>query len=227
MKKILILHGWGSCAKNWQQVRQRLEKAGCKVFLPDLPGFGENYPLKKTWSVDDYVEWVRDFSEKNNLSQIFLLGHSFGGAIAVKYALKYGKGIKKLFLVSPAIIRKKTFKKETMKKTAKFFSFLPVFLKKIIYKNFLRSDYPLESGAMRETYLKIITQDLLDKVAKITLPTVLIWGEKDDITPFKQSLLIKSKISGAKLITLSGIYHNPHSENPKLLVEKILKNITT
>ena len=42
MEKILILHGWGSCAKNWEQVKELLEKKEYKVFIPDLPGFGNN-----------------------------------------------------------------------------------------------------------------------------------------------------------------------------------------
>ena len=42
MNTILILHGWGSCAKNWDKVKKLLEKRGYKVFVPDLPGFEQN-----------------------------------------------------------------------------------------------------------------------------------------------------------------------------------------
>ena len=95
METILILHGWGSCAKNWQKVKEGLENGGCKVFIPDLPGFGENFPLEKPWSVEDYTQWLKEYCKINNLEQFFLAGHSFGGNIAVQYVLKFSQDIKK------------------------------------------------------------------------------------------------------------------------------------
>ena len=225
---IIILHGWGSGAKNWARVKEFLEKKGCQVFLPDLPGFGETPPPPKAWSLDDYVEWVRDFSEKNNLSEFFLLGHSFGGGIAIKFALKYPEKIKKLFLVSSAAIRKKTIKKEILKKIASFFkrfSFLPGYnyLRKVLYKIFFRkSDYLLTEGVMKETYLKVISEDLSDILSNISVPTVIIWGKKDDIFPVKDAYFINQKIKNSVLEILPNIKHNPQTEAPEILAEKII-----
>src|SRR3989338_2017308 len=108
---IIILHGWGSSSKRWERVRESLERKGCKVFVPDLPGFGENPPPLNPWSVEDYVEWVKDFSEKNNLTDFVLVGHSFGGGVAAIFAAKYPQKIEKLVLVAAAIIRRKTLRK--------------------------------------------------------------------------------------------------------------------
>ena len=88
MTPILILHGWGSCAQNWQRVKDGLEGGGYRVYLSDLPGFGKGPALEKTWLTEDYVNWLNEYCEKNNLSQFFLIGHSFGGALAVKFSLK-------------------------------------------------------------------------------------------------------------------------------------------
>lgn len=222
---ILILHGWGSCAKNWGRVKELLEGQGCKVFVPDLPGFGENPQPLKPWSLDDYTEWLKEFCEKNNLSQVFLLGHSFGGGVAVKYALNYPESIKKLFLVAPAIVRKKTFKKEIMKKTAKIFSFLPLSVKKIIYRKIIGSDYPLAKGPMRETYLKIINEDLSRELVKVSAPTLLIWGKKDDVLPIKNAYFIKEKIKNSKLIVIPEANHDLERKVPEILVEKIIQNV--
>ncbi|MDP2864579.1 MAG: alpha/beta hydrolase [bacterium] len=222
MNNILILHGWGSRAKNWSRVKELLENQGYKVFVPDLPGFGENSPLSRAWAIDDYVEWVSDFCEKNNLSQFFLLGHSFGGGLAIKYTLKYPEKIKKLFLVAPAIRRKKTFKKEILKKLSVFFPKLS-FLRKIFYRLlFLKSDYPyVQGGIMKETYLRVIKEDLSDNLSNISISTVIIWGEKDNVTPLKDAYLINKEIKGSKLEIIKGGRHVPNMETPEILAEKI------
>lgn len=228
MSDILILRGWKSSFKNWAYFITLLENQGYKVYSPDLPGFGDNLSLTKAWSIDDYVDWVKNFCEKQNLSQIFLLGHSFGGSIAIKYSLKFPKNVKKLFLVDSAGIRRKTFKKEITKKIAKFFkkfSFLPFYslIRKIFYRTIIRkSDYFYTQGVMKETYLKIISEDLSSYLSRISVSTFIVWGKNDRLTPVKDAYLMKEKIAGAKLEIIPNIKHNPHFEAPEILVEKIL-----
>jgi pimeloyl-ACP methyl ester carboxylesterase len=224
MSCLLILHGWGSSAKNWAQVKDALEKKGYNVFLPDLPGFGESVLPTKPWSLDDYVDWLADFCEKNNLSQVFLLGHSFGGAIAAKFALKHPEKIKKLFLVASSGIRKKTLKKRLFKK----FSFLfrrILILKKVFYKFFIKSDYQNTSGIIREIYLKIIAEDISGIFSQIKIPTVIIWGDKDKVTPFSDACFINQEIKNSKLEILPGIGHKVRLEAFDLLIDKIINHL--
>jgi len=222
MKKILILHGWGSSSKKWFEIKEILEKEGYQVFIPDLPGFGDNPPPSRSWSLTDYTEWLKDFSEKNKLERFFLCGHSFGGGIAVKFSLKYPERVEKLFLLSPALLRKKTFPQKIIEKIASLFKFLPNFLKKIIYK-VIKSDYPTTKGVMRETYLKVIREDLTHFLTKLKIPTIIIWGEKDFITPLKQSFLIKEKIENSILEIIKGGGHSFYQEQPEKVSEIILK----
>lgn len=228
---LLILHGWGSCAKNWAKVRKLLEKEGIKVFLPDLPGFGENPALEKPWAIDDYVSWLKEYCQKNNLWQFFLLGHSFGGNIAFQYALKFPHDIKKLILISPALVRVNDPKKEILAIIAKLlnrFSFFPFYslMRRAFYKFFVKSDYPDTEGPMRETYLRVLKQDFSDHLSDVSVPTVLIWGDKDNITPFRYAHFLKERIAEAELKILPGIGHTPRDEAPELLVEKILESIS-
>jgi len=226
MEKILILHGWGSCAKNWEQVKELLEKKEYKVFIPDLPGFGNNPPPPHPWSLDDYVSWVEKYAQFTE--PFFLFGHSFGGSIATKFVIKNPEKIKKLFLIDTAGIRRKSRKKNLIKKTAHFakkLSFLPFFnfFRKVFYRFIVKSDYPYTQGnVMRNIYLNIINEDISKDFSKITVPTIIIWGKKDKITPLKDAYYFKEQIRDARLEILPDIYHNPHRENPKLLVEKIL-----
>lgn len=233
MKPILILHGWGwpISSPQWAKVKGLLETAGYTVFLPDLPGFGQTPSPKKPWAIDDYVEWVKNFCEENNLSHIFLLGHSFGGSVAAKFSIQYPGKVRKLILVDSAGIRRKRLKKEIQKKVAHFlnrFSFLPFygFIRKIAYRTLFRhSDYFLTEGVMKETYLKVLGEDMSDIFFQISVPTALIWGEKDGITPLAHAYFMKERIPGAKLEIIPNVKHNPHREAPETLVKRIVEFI--
>ena len=77
---------------------------------------------------------------------------------------------------------------------------------------------------MRETYLNIINEDISGLFSQIKVPTVIIWGDKDDITPIADAYFINKEIKNSKLEILSGIGHRIRAEAPELLVEKIIKN---
>ena len=233
METVLILHGWGwpVSVPQWARVKELLENKGYKVLVPDLPGFGENAELSQSWTINDYVNWIKDFCEKESLSQFFLIGHSFGGSLATKFSAEYPEKVRKLVLVDSAGIRKKRFKKEIQKKTAHFlnnFSFLPLYslVRKIAYRTLFRhSDYLLTEGVIKQTYLNVIGEDISDVFSKISIPTLLIWGKKDKITPLEHAYFMKDKIPGAELEIIPNIKHNPHLEAPELLVEKVLSFI--
>lgn len=230
MNTILILHGWGwpVSVHQWARVKELLEREEYRVFVPDLPGFGKNPPPIKPWTISDYVEWAKDFCEKNNLSQIFLLGHSFGGSVAAKFSIKYPEKVRKLILVDSAGIRRKRLKKEVLKAiahTINLFSFLPGYdlVRKIAYRTiFRRSDYLLTVGIMRNTYLNVIKEDISDIFSQIVVPTLLIWGGKDGITPLQHAYFMRDKISGARLEIIPDVKHNPHFEAPEKLADIII-----
>ena len=85
-RKLLILHGWDSNSGKWQKVKEILKKSGIEVLVPDLPGFGKNPPPQKAWGIENYKEWVMKFTEEKGWQRFNLLGHSFGGGIAIKMA---------------------------------------------------------------------------------------------------------------------------------------------
>lgn len=232
---MVILHGWGSKSDRWQKVAELLAEKNIQVFIPDLPGFGLTPEPKTAWDLNNYVEWVKEFSEKipelNN--GFYLLGHSFGGSLAVKFSIKYNQRVEKLFLVSAACLRKATLSKKIwyrISKIAKVFSFLPYYhlARKAFYKFIIRkSDYPyIKEGVMKETYIKTLSDDLSFRLSFVKVPTVIIWGDKDDYTPLDQSAFIHRKIQHSKLIVLPNVKHALQIEAPEILTEKILENLT-
>ncbi len=225
MKTLVILHGWGSSKEKWQKVKENLENNEVNVIIPDLPGFKEKNKIDRPWNLDDYVNWLEDFSQNNE--KFFLLGHSFGGAVALKFTLKHPQKVEKLFLVAASCIRRKTLKKGILAKISKIFkafSFLPGFsiLRKVFYRVFLKSDYPYTKGFMKETYLNIISEDLSGILPLIRPPTVIIWGNKDEATPIKDAHIIKDKIKNSELIVIPGGTHDLERKMPEKLSQTIL-----
>ncbi len=238
MRDIVILHGWGSRSENWSKAREGFEKEGFRVFAPDLPGFGKEPPPPEPWSLNDYSEWFENYCRKNDLSQFFLLAHSFGGRIALKFAARKKDSLSALVLVSPGgaesadVLR--NLKKEILGKVAPFsrkLCFLPGYeaLRKFFYKIVLRqTDYLQALGVMRETFKKVVVENLIPILPEIKTKTLLVWGRNDNFLPVKEGILMDGKIPDSKLEILEGVGHNPHSQCPEklvLIVSNWLKSI--
>ena len=224
----LILHGWGSKAERWQEVGGLLVQRGYRVIVPDLPGFGKSEKPNFAWGLDDYANFVDNLAVSLELERFYLLGHSFGGALAVKYGLKFPKKVDKLFLVGAACLRKKSLKKKIfwlLTKPLKIFSFLPGFnfFKKGFYRFLVRkSDYPYAKGIMKDIYLRIIKEDLSDVLPRVEIPTLIIWGEKDDLVPLKDAHLIKERIPNSYLAVIPQGDHHLEQKLPKELTKEIV-----
>ncbi len=230
-KSFIILHGWGSNSGRWELIAEKIAEKGFNVIVPDLPGFGESQQLERPWTVNDYVKWFEDLTKELSVQDFYLMGHSFGGALAAKISVKYPQRVKKLFLVAAAVVRKKTTKKKISEKISKFvklFYFLPYysFFRKAVYKFIIRrSDYIYTDGIMKKTYLNVISDDISFNLPFIRVPTVIIWGEKDKSTPVEDANFIKEKIKNSKLIIIPEADHLIHKQLPELLTEKVLENI--
>lgn len=237
MKTLIILHGWQSSKERWQKVKDLLEENGeLEVVIPDLPGFKQESELDRVWSLDDYVDWLASVTE--NRERFYLLGHSFGGRIGIKFAIKYSYKLYGLILVSAAGIKKeKTVFEDVLEKGAEFSRALRIgeipiikeiwgLLRKFVYSILLRkTDYLKVSGFLKGTIKKVLNEDLSPFLSEIKVPSFIVWGEKDKITPLGDAYLMNKEMKFSQLEILNGIGHRPHMENPELLVQTIEKFI--
>jgi pimeloyl-ACP methyl ester carboxylesterase len=230
-KPFLILHGWGSASDRWIKEAEIISEKGFRVIVPDLPGFGASDKLARPWTVNDYVKWFEEFTKDLNIDSFYLLGYSFGGALASKISVKYPQRVQKLFLVAAAVIRKKTTQKNFSAGLAKFikvFYFMPFynFFRKAVYKFLIRkSDYVYTEGIMKETFLNVVSDDISFNLPFIKVPTIIIWGDKDQSVPVEDAHFINEKIKNSKLVIIPGADHLLHKQLPETLAEKILENI--
>jgi len=230
---ILILHGWGRGSDSYIQVMEDIAKKGYQVVVPDLPGFGESQAPTSAWGVDEYVAFTRMFSERLNLETIVLLGHSFGGQIALKFALKHPEVLQGLILYAAAVIRRPpSLRAQVIGMFAKGgntvlsvwpLSFLQPFAKKLLYKILGNTDYLYEKGIMKQVREKVLREDLSPYLSKVQIPTFILWGENDIITPLEDARMIHRAIPGASLVVVPGADHRIHHDKPDEVSKNILE----
>lgn len=230
---VLLLHGWGSSHKSWVKVKRILAKKGIDVIIPDMPGFGDNPAPEKPWHGKDYENWVLNYIEKNNLTKpLILMGHSFGGGLAMKLSMEHPELIKKLVLISAArlYIKKSIIKKfiREAAKVGKKFDFLPFYelVRKAVYHFVVGSkDYTRATGTMKETFVNVIKEDITPRLHEIKVPTMIIWGDKDVATPVEHANLLKERIKDSEMEIIKGCGHAINLQCPKKLAETIYKFI--
>lgn len=229
---ILILHGWGGSSDSWLEVEEALVRENYLVVAPDLPGFGKSAPPPVGWSIQDYSEFILAFVEQLKMDSFFLLGHSFGGRISIKFAGQHPEKLKSLILCDAAGIRirpdikTKTILAATRVGNVLFSHRLLAVVKErarnIFYFLLRNKDYVKANGVMRETIKKALGENLFSELPKIKSKTLIIWGEVDQLVPLKCAHVFNEKIEGSQLNIMPKIGHSPHLEDPQKLSKIII-----
>lgn len=215
---LILLHGWGGQWKSWFPVIEAL-KAHYALVVPDLPGFGET-PLDQSMMLTDYAHEVTVMLTILKLKSVVIVGHSFGGAIAMKIASQRPELVKQIIIVDSSGIRpERSLGANIWIGIVKFGNTvleLPGFEKirqkarKALYSvgPLKDSDYAvLHEPKMKETFKNIITDDISDDAARITCPTTLVWGSEDKDTPLWMGERFHALIPQSELVVLQGAGH--------------------
>ena len=220
---LVFLHGWKQDKNYWRPLISHLDQ-NFTCWLVDLPGFGNNNNIAlKNISPAGYAEWLDDFCKEQSISNFYLLGHSFGGRIAIAYAVRFNKAKKLILYAIP------TFKRKNIKVSiGKFFSD-KIGIKNVPYlSQLLRSkDYKETGEKLKSIFLKSVNYDYSKDLKRINIPSLIIWGERDKEELSTTAYTLKKLIPESKLEILPKCSHFAHLENPRLFAGKItnfLKN---
>jgi pimeloyl-ACP methyl ester carboxylesterase len=193
-----------------------------RVWSLDFPGFGESAQPPVVWSVGDYADFVRDFCHSVGLENPSLLGHSFGGRVAIHLASR-GFGAK-LALVDAAGLKHKRgpayYARVYSYKAAKRVMSLPGLNRwydkalALWLKRNPSADYTRAAGIMRAVFVKVVNEDLEPLLPRVAKPTLLMWGEKDTATPLADGQKMEKLIPDAGLVVFKGAGHYPFLEQP-------------
>lgn len=209
--QLVVLHGWGGNPSRWRPLVNRLKKSA-NVFLPGLP----RDQVRRT---ADFADWLGAKTKK--FPPFNLIGHSFGGQIAIDFTARYPRRVKKLILINSAGIRRTGLKARLLRPLAQRLKGLPPGLKAWGYRLIGASDYFRAGPVMKETMKLILTEDQQGNMAKITAPTLLIWGRQDRYTPLRDGRLIHRLINNSLMQIYPGGHGLPFT-HARILAEKIL-----
>ncbi len=220
---LLMLHGWGANADLMMPLGSRLLPLGYRVYAPDLPGFGGSDLPPSAWGVRDYADFTLAYLDALGLDQVLYFGHSNGGRIGLVLGAEHSARVSKMVLADSAGVR--TPPSTATQARLKAYKLARQTLASVGLKaasDHLRGWYNdrygsadfRNAGPLRETFVRIVSEDLLPVAARVKVPTLLLWGDGDADTPLAHGQLLEKTIPDAGLVILSGAGHYSYIDKP-------------
>ena len=231
---LLLIHGFGGNKDNFTRIADKLE--GYHLIIPDLLGFGNSSkPMAADYRADAQATRLHELMQAKGLaSNIHIGGNSMGGAISVAYAAKYPTEVKSLWLIDsagfwsaglPKSLEGATLEnnpllidnKEDFYKMYNFVMYKPPYIPKSV-----KAVFAQERLNNKQLDAKILEQIVMDNVeeraeiiAEYKIPTLVVWGDEDQVIKPETVELIKEIIPQAQVITMPNIGHVPMIEAVK------------
>jgi pimeloyl-ACP methyl ester carboxylesterase len=232
--RLLLVHGLGQNGfTDWMPVLPQLARR-YRVAAVDLPGFGYSSSPVAKFSPTNYARVLAGLIERDGAGPVTVVGHSMGGAVALRLAGQHPAAVTKLVLVDVAgILQRTAFTKHTASVPIAVES-VPEPLKESVARlrdlgnliverlfglggdptRVLRENEALWGITMRDranvnAALALVEEDFGTVVHTLAQPVQLIWGEVDAIAPLRTGELLARRLPNAQLTTLPGVGHVP------------------
>lgn len=223
---VILMHGWG-CNSSTVKMIADIAARRHRVINIDFPGHGASSepPMGedgKPWGVERFTRLVEKLAAAEKIENPILIGHSFGGRVAILYASR--NKVSRVVLVDAAGVKPR----RPLSYYLKVYSFKAT---KAIYRFVLgtkraeaaierararraSADYAAASPMMRAVLSRVVNEDLCHLMPLIKAPTLLIWGENDTATPLADARRMASLIPDAGLVSFPGAGHYSFLDNP-------------
>lgn len=227
-KPILVLHGWGDDSQSWKQL-QKMLGSSYAVTTIDLPGFGASAVPKDDWTLNDYASFLKDFLEKIKAKNIYaIIGHSNGGAIAIRGLSTKVLHAEKLILLGSAGVRNEyKGRNKALRYITKTGKALTTLLPKSAQQSLRQKVYKtvgsdmLVAEHMQGTFKNIVEDDVRKDAHTVVIPTLLIYGAGDTATPPRYGRLFHEQIKGSELKVIPEASHFVYQDKPHEIGEYI------
>lgn len=231
---VVLMHGWGCDHTTVRSIAKCIED-GMHVYNVDLPGHGASDEPSEVWGIEDYTSLMEKFISRLNIAAPALIGHSFGGRVAILYSSRNNTG--KVVLVDSAGIKphrslgyyRKVYTFKLMKRLALLLYGKEKGERKIEEWRGRRgsADYRNSSPMMRKVMSKCVNEDLKSVMHSIQSPTLLVWGEADTATPLADAKTMEKLIPDAGLVSFPGCGHYSFLDNHRgfrAVIREFFKN---
>lgn len=175
----MLLHGYLSCKENWAAQIAYFSRF-YRVTAIDFLGFGKSGKLQSPFSVGDYARWLERVLKALRIEKPHILAHSFGCRVAVKAAGENADLFDKIILTGPAgVILKRGI---SYRIKVKAYRLVKRFAPKFAERKFGSKEYRSLSPVMKESYKKIVNEDLRDCARKVKSEVLIVEGASDTVT---------------------------------------------
>lgn len=231
---VILMHGWGCDHTTVNSIASFLSPY-MHIYNLDLPGHGKSDEPPTIWGIEDFTALIEEFVRTLGIENPVLIGHSFGGRIALLFSSR-NKVLKNILVDSAGIKPKrglsyywKIYSYKLIKKLL-----LLIYGKdkgKAKVKKWREgkgsADYRNSSDIMKGVMSRCVNEDLKYVMPDIKAPTLLIWGEDDTATPLSDARTMERLIPDAGIVSFPGCGHYSFLDNPfgfKSVVRDFLKN---
>ncbi len=238
-RNLILVHGAGGDHTNWPAELRRLP--GVNVFALDLPGHGRSTGQGRT-SVDDYADTVDLFAQAVQLERASVAGHSMGGAIAQTLALRRPPWLVSVVLVGTGarlrvhpLILEGLHSAQTLPPAGTLppkyaaaieaicqWQYGPTTSEQIQRKG-RHQLLSVDPAVIHDDYVACNAFDVMDSVKEITLPTLIVTGSADKMTPLKYSQYLHDQIPGSQLVEIKDGGHMMAVEKPVEVAQAVAR----
>jgi pimeloyl-ACP methyl ester carboxylesterase len=240
-KNLVLIHGLGASAERWEPILSYFGKH-YNVIVPDLIGFGYSDKPNIDYTADFFARFVSSFVETLGLDTTAIVGSSLGGQIAIEYTAANQKCVNRLVLVSPsgamkqstpaldAYIMAALYPDLATAKTA--FAMMTGNNKdvnqKIVDEFVKRMKLPNAKFAFMSTLLGLKNApEIITRLEKILVPTLVVWGELDPVIPVKYAEKFVREIRDCRFYQMENCGHTPYVEDPENFAKIVLDFLKT
>jgi pimeloyl-ACP methyl ester carboxylesterase len=229
---LVLLHGWGQTSLSFAGIMPPLEKR-FRVLAPDLPGFGFSESPPGPWGSAEYADVVASLIENAGLERADVLGHSFGGKVAVALAASRPELVRRLVLVAAPVVRlppstgvQSRARGYTIAR--RLAAFAPPFRDRIL--DWARNRYGSEdyktAGGLRPTLVKVVNEDWRAALKGLRSPLLLVYGERDSDVPLAVAREALAEAPNSKLVVIEGAGHFPFLDDSYRFLDAVTRFLT-
>jgi pimeloyl-ACP methyl ester carboxylesterase len=215
---VVLVHGLGGRSEDWHNLAPYLVKAGFRVYLPDLPGYGRSeQPADFSYSVPDEAEAVVGFLDALGLKQVDLGGWSMGGAIVQHVAARHPERVRRLMLFDAAGLYVvptwdvRLFTPTSAADLDQLDALLmpnPPKVPPFIARDILRLSAKNAWVIYRALNTMLAGRDATDKLLPgFRMPVLIVWGAEDRILPESEAETMHRLVPQSELEVFSGCGH--------------------
>lgn len=196
---IVYLHGWGCDGSFFMPIAKRL--SGFNNVMVDFNGFGKSPPPPESgWTVERYASELYLFFLQYNLQNAVIVAHSFGCRVALVFAAKYPQLVSKMLLYAPAGMRR--FSPRRMARVLAFK--LGRLLRSNDASKLGSSDYKDCTSVMKNTFVKVVNDDLSRFAKRVLCPTLIVYGDADKQVSLWQVKKLRRLVRKSQLTVIGG-----------------------